>query len=219
MSAVICYASVPGAGSSGLSGSFGNCDTRGVNRSTVQNLKFNDPANGTVEIRDGAFVSLANTLPKIEELPQIEEEVFSVCSKVGIVESYDGLRGTSKFRQFFTPVNPSMEGATLTAARHKSACVETAATQSCEIAVSAVANGTDAVVRNRTRIGEQGPEASDGCARDPLVDRARNSRALKGFSENHHVIAGNGSHRSSVCLQASSQSSLTSRGHGLSLAE
>jgi len=129
MSAVICYASVPAAGSSVVSGSLGKCNARGVDRSSVQNVKFNDPVNGPVEIGDGAFFSLANSLP------QIVDDKFSVRSKVRIVESSDTPFGTKKFKdlQFFTPVDP----------------------ESYEITVYGMANDTDAVVRNSSSIGEQ----------------------------------------------------------------
>ena len=203
----------PRVGSNVLDGSLARFNARGLNPS-IHNIKFDGPAHDLVEMRDGVFFSLANILP------QIANDQLSVCSKVDFVESYDKPRGTSKLRdlQFVTPVNPSVEGATVTVARHKCTYVETAAKQSYEISVYGVANDTDAVVRNSTGIGEQGPKATDGCAGGSLIDNVRNSRSLNGFSENH-VIAGDGSHRPPVCLQRLSHSSLTSHGHSSSLAE
>jgi hypothetical protein len=165
----------------------------------IHKLKFDDPANGLVDIRGGAFFSLAN------RLPQIVDDELSVCSKVDIVE--DKLRGAGKVRnlQFLTPANPSA-GITPTVARNKHACIET------------VANDTDAVVRNSTGRGEQGPKATDGGARGSLVDSVRYSRSFKSFREDD-VIAGDGGRRPSVCVQALSHSSLTSHGHSSSLVE
>jgi hypothetical protein len=206
--AVSCGVSGPQVGSSVLDGSLARFNARGLNRS-IHNIKFDDPGNDLVEIRDGALFSLANILP------QIAGDRLSVCSNVDFVESDDKPCGTSKLRdlQFVTPVNPSAEGATLTVARHKCACIEAAATQGCGLA-----NSIDAVVRNSTGIDEQASKVADGCARRVPVDSVRDSRSLKGFNENR-VIAGDGGRRPSVCLQRLSHSSFTCHGHSSSLAE
>jgi len=169
---------MPRVGSNVLDGSLGRFSVHESNR-RIQNIKFDDPANGLVESGDGAFFSLAN------RLRQIVDDELSVCSKPDILESYDRPRGTSKVR-VPTPVKAS-DGATVSVARHRRACVEPAATQSDEIRVHGVAGDTDAVVRNSAGIGEQGLKATDGCARGSPIDGVSNSRARNVFNENHHT--------------------------------
>jgi hypothetical protein len=95
--------------------------------------------------------------------------------------------------------------------QHNGPYVEMAATESCEITVYDAANDIDAVVRNSAAISEQRCRATG-----TQIDSVRNPYSFEGFNENHHLIAGGGSHWPSVCLQRYLTSH--SRAHSSSLA-
>jgi hypothetical protein len=168
-----------GARSRGLDGSLGRCNASAVGSRLVHNGTINNPANAVVEIRGRASFTLANGLP------QSANDEFSVRSKVRIAESSDGQFGTDKFKelQFF---GPSLEGE----------YAETVAIESYEVGT---ANDISTVVRNRTAVGEQGDDATEGSARNSASRCGRRSLDARGL-QRKRAIAGNGSDQTTPAL-------------------